>query len=382
LKLISDDQLRSVDRRVLDHAKRLLAGKGVDALSGPVLDYLLDGGKRIRPQLVLWTYGLASDATTGLDPRTPDRGSALSFVEADPCNPALDVAAAWELFHAFLLIHDDIIDASDRRRDRPALHVSLMPSDAVDASIARSTGLNLAIVAGDLLYGASHSILHDLEIDAERLRPILKLFSRVSMMTGLGQATDILLGQADFDAIDEQTLLREYVWKTAAYTFEGPMLSGAILARLDDRACDAVSRFALAIGQAYQLQNDLLDLAAECHEGSDLVQGKRTVTLVRHRLRLDAIERSEFDRRLAEIATANGHAVQLAEMMRAELLQQGAMDPTRRLIDDLLESASRAASDEVLPARLRAGLSGLLSTLRGTYFAAVDSVLASNAHSA
>lgn len=382
MKLISDDQLRSVESRVLCHAKRLLAGKGVDALSGHVLDYLLDGGKRIRPQLVLWTHGLASDATHATCLNTPDRGTLLSSADADRSDPALDVAAAWELFHAFLLIHDDIIDASDRRRDRPALHVSLMPSDAADANSARSTGLNLAIVAGDLLYGASHSILHDLEIDAERLRPLLKLFSRVSMMTGLGQATDILLGQADFDAIDEQTLLREYVWKTAAYTFEGPMLSGAILARLDDRACDAVSRFALAIGQAYQLQNDLLDLAAECHEGSDLVQGKRTVTLVRHRLGLDAIERSEFDRRLAEIATANGHAVQLAEMMRAELLQRGAMDPTRRLIDDLLESASRAASDDALPGRLRGGLSGLLSTLRGTYFAPVDSVLASNAHSA
>ncbi len=382
MKLISDNQLRSVESRVLHHAKRLLADKGVDTLSGHILDYLLDGGKRIRPQLVLWTYGLASDSLTDHNLLSTERRIESSDAEPNLTNPALDVAAAWELFHAFLLIHDDIIDASDRRRDRPALHVSLKPEESADENHARLTGLNLAIVAGDLLYGASHAILHDLDVDAERLRPLLKLFSRVSMMTGLGQATDILLGQADFDAIDEQTLLREYVWKTAAYTFEGPMLSGAILARLDERACDAVSRFALAIGQAYQLQNDLLDLAAECHEGSDLVQGKRTVTLVRHRLGLDDIERSEFDRRLAEIVNGNGHAVQLAELMRAELLHRGAMNPTHKLIGELLESASKAASDDALPDRLRGGLSGLLSTLRVTYFAPVDPVLASNAHSA
>jgi geranylgeranyl diphosphate synthase type I len=327
----------------------LLGGRELPALGQAMRDYVLAGGKRIRPQLVAWTWRHARGDAGGPLPVT-----------------LLDLAVAWEIFHAFLLVHDDIIDGADARRDQPALHRRLA---LLDSNCPRF-GTNLGIVAGDLLFTASMKLWHSLDLPIELFRAELKLFSRIAELTGYGQAIDIVQGHVPLDHVDEATLLLEYHWKTAAYTFEGPMLSAAIAAGLDDRQQATLSRFALGIGQAYQLQNDLLDLAVPCHEGSDLVQGKRTVTIVRHRASLDPRERRAMDERISAIATGNGHALDLAEQFRRDLLETPALARTRELVDELLAQADEAASDASLEEPLRAGLHDLLERLRASYFAA------------
>ena len=87
---------------------------------------------------------------------------------------------------------------------------------------------------------------------------------------------------------------RQYHWKTAAYTFEGPMLSGALLAGLGEPAGGPCPPSPCALGQAYQLQNDLVDLGGAAHEGCDLVQGKRTVTLLRARSAMPDGQRAQL----------------------------------------------------------------------------------------
>ncbi len=358
---------------------------GVSPLRDAIAAYVLHGGKRLRPQLCLWTYRCAVGSRQSAVGSEEGEGAATSasLPTADCRLPTslLDLACGWELFHAFLLVHDDIIDGADRRRDRPSLHRHLQSLDSDSARF----GMNLGIVAGDLLFSAAMRLWHEVDLPDAQYRPALRLFSRIASTTGFGQAIDIVQGHVPIGEVREATLLREYHWKTAAYTFEGPMLTAAVLAGLGEGACAAIGRYALALGQAYQLQNDLADLLAPSHEGSDLVQGKRTVTLVRARAAMTAADRRTLDGRLKSLDALTGggrevgqhgardaarEGVRLAESLRRDLLTAGAAGRTQALVDDFLRTAETAAADRELPPGLASGLGGLLGALRKGYFAA------------
>jgi geranylgeranyl diphosphate synthase type I len=281
--------------------------------------------------------------------------------------PLLDLACAWELFHAFLLCHDDIIDGADRRREKPSLHRQLQ---SLDHNCPRF-GMNLGIVAGDLLFSSAMRLWHELDLPARIYREELKLFSRVACTTGFGQAIDICQSHVPLDDVREETLLREYHWKTAAYTFEGPMLSGAIAAGAGAKTREAISTFALALGQAYQLQNDLLDLSQPPHEGCDLMQGKRTMTLILARRSMTENARQNFDRELHGLATANGRAMAMCESLRRQVHQSAGRVRTEALIQEFLNTAARAAQDRAVGAMLRGKMVGLLGSLQNSYFAPV-----------
>lgn len=347
MNLLEPGQLAQIESRLTLVLGRIAEDASVPALAETLIRFVQSGGKRVRPQLCYWTYlqGL-SRSPDGLD------------------NAVMDLACGWELFHAFLLVHDDIIDAADMRRDQISLHRQLAALD----SNCPVFGQNLGIVAGDLLFCAAMRVFHEADLPDTLYRRQLKLFSRVACMTGFGQAVDICQSHVPLDEVCEKTLLRGYHWKTAAYTFEGPMVSGGICADLDEGALAALSRFGMAIGQAYQLQNDLVDLSQPAHEGSDVLQGKRTITLVRARASMPDRQRAEFDRQLADIPSANGEAVAIAESLRRELLKTDAPAQTRGLIERLLEEARSASRDVALPQRLAGGLEALLARLGQQYF--------------
>ncbi len=347
MNLISTTDASRVEQRLND----ILAGRW-DApdlvhVGHSIRNFVMLGGKRLRPQLCIWAYNATAS----------DKNAASDTV--------IDIACAWELFHAFLLVHDDLIDNAASRRGGATLHGEL---DAQFAAIGRPIGRNLAIVAGDLLFGRAVQIFHDLEVSPSLYRRLLRLFSRITCTTGMGQAMDIHQSNIPLDEVCQETLLREYHWKTAAYTFEGPILSGALMAGLDDNAAAALSRFAQAIGQAYQIQNDILDLHAPASEGCDLVQQKRTLTLIRARRGMSPRQRNRFDRDFTAIASANGHAVALAEGVRCQLLAAGAIDQSRRLVDEFLGAARAATRDDDLPPVARAALAELLDLLQLRYF--------------
>jgi geranylgeranyl diphosphate synthase type I len=328
----------------------MMSAEGLSSLSRLLRLYVQRGGKRVRPQLAVWVHDHAGGARIGEMPQA-----------------VLDVATAWELFHAFLLIHDDIIDGSDQRREHASLHRELQSLD----SNSPRFGVNLGIVAGDLMYAATQQVLADLDVSDKAYRELHRLFAYVATLTGFGQAVDVMQSHTPLSACDESTLLREYHWKTAAYTFEGPMLSGAILAGMDAAGRAALSRFALSLGQAYQLQNDLIDLSRPAADGCDLCEGKRTVTLLHARAALDAPAQGEFDREMALIQDGGPGALGRAEGFRQDLLASGATDRTRETIEDLLAASEVACGDAALPPSLKTALGGLLQTLRSQYFAGV-----------
>ncbi len=353
MKLVSPRDLQRIDRHLATCLARVLGDAapvaGLDGFVDRLNRFVHRGGKRVRPQLCLWAFDHAGGA----------RDEA-----GDPPAAVLDVACAWEVFHAFLLVHDDLIDAADTRHAAPSLHRQLQSLDHDGEQFGR----NLAIVAGDLLFGAALRLVAESDAPPMVRVELMQLFARVACTTGFGQAIDVLQAEAPLSAVSEATLLREYHWKTAAYTFEGPLVSGAMLAGVAAPARDVLARFARAIGQAYQMQNDLSDLSAPAHDGCDLIQGKRTPTLLRARSTLPADRREDFDRRVESLRTANGQAVTQAEQLRRELFDTGAIDQTGRWVADLLADARAAAADPAVAPSLSAGLAGLVDGLEAAYF--------------
>ena len=355
LTLVSPLDLHRLDRhldgcltRVLDDAA---AAEGLSRMNDRLRRYVQRGGKRVRPQLCLWAFDHAGGARSA---------------DGEPPPAVLDVACAWEVFHAFLLVHDDLIDAADTRRATPSLHRQLQALDHDGEQFGR----NLAIVAGDLLFGAALRLVAESDAPPAVRCELMQLFARIACTTGFGQAIDVLQAERPLSAVSEATLLREYHWKTAAYTFEGPLLSGAMLAGAGAEARARLACFARAVGQAYQMQNDLVDLSTPAHEGCDLIQGKRTPTLLRARATLPAERRAAFDGRVEGLRSANGHGVELAEQLRREVFDSGAVEQTGRLVRDLLADAHAAAAGA--GPGLSEGLVELVAGMEATYFRPVS----------
>lgn len=208
----------------------------------------LDGGKRLRPFLVL-----ESAALLGAD-------------EA----PALRAAAAVECVHCYSLIHDDLpaMDDDDLRRGRPTVHV------AFDEATA--------ILAGDALLTLAFDIIAapETELKDHRKSELVLALARASGIGGMagGQAFDLA---AEIRSPSEAGIITLQAMKTGAL-IRFSCEAGAILAGASAQDRETMKRFGEAIGLAFQLADDLLDATADSAKmgkatGKDSVNNKATL---------------------------------------------------------------------------------------------------------
>jgi geranylgeranyl diphosphate synthase type II len=216
-------------------------------LYAPVRYVLAGGGKRVRPTLVL----LAAEAVGGAAAR----------------ERALPAALAVETFHNFTLVHDDIMDRAAVRRGRPTVHVRWDEPTA--------------ILAGDLLMGLSYRLLAQTEgADAAALA---EAFYRMTARLCEGQSLDLAFEtRADVTVGDYLDMIDR---KTGALLECALDLGGAV-GGADDATRGALRRAGRALGRAFQIQDDLLDLTAEAEGwgkaiGGDLVEGKKAYLALR-----------------------------------------------------------------------------------------------------
>jgi geranylgeranyl diphosphate synthase type II len=215
-----------------------------------VLDYPLREAKGLRPALVI----AACRALGG--------GLAES----------LPTAAAFELLHNAFLVHDDIEDGSELRRHAPTLAVQL--------------GVPRAVHAGDTMLSlALEPLLDNMRLlDLGRALRVLELVARVLRRTAEGQALELgWIADQRWD-ITPDGYAAMVTDKTAWYTFAGPLAAGAIVAEAAPAQIDELIRFALDLGVAFQIRDDILNLrAAPATTGKerwgDLWEGKRTLIL-------------------------------------------------------------------------------------------------------
>uniref|UniRef100_UPI003218E4B7 polyprenyl synthetase family protein n=1 Tax=Dietzia sp. SLG310A2-38A2 TaxID=1630643 RepID=UPI003218E4B7 len=257
-------------RHHLEGRRRVVSGvdERVDALAGLLADFVLSGGKRLRPRFGLAGWSAANPA----DASVPDE--------------IVTACAALELIQACALIHDDIVDASDTRRGRPTVHRSI---EAAHRELAWSGdparyGVSQAILVGDLALTWADEMFVTSGADPAALGRALAPWYAMKTEVLSGQMLDILAESSG--ATDELTPARVNRFKTAAYTVERPLHIGAELAGAGTDTVTALREFGVAVGQAFQLRDDMLGVFGDPEvtgkpSGDDLREGKRTLLLAR-----------------------------------------------------------------------------------------------------
>ncbi len=207
----------------------------------------LDGGKRIRPLLVY-----ATGDAFGIEPSKLDTP-----------------AAAVELIHAYSLVHDDLpaMDDDALRRGKPTVHVAY--DDAT------------AILAGDALQSLAFSTLAATDFDDGIRIAMLQELAVASGSRGMcgGQALD-LDATGDAASMSALQLERLHAMKTGAL-LRACVRLGALAARVDPATAERLDRFADALGLAFQIRDDLLDIEGDSATlgktaGKDVAQAKAT----------------------------------------------------------------------------------------------------------
>ena len=263
--------------------------------------YVLDGGgKRVRPALVL----LAAQAFGGEAARARAMSAALGV----------------EVFHNFTLVHDDIMDRSATRRGRKTVHLRWDEPTA--------------ILTGDLMMGLACDLIA--RTDGAELRPLLRSHHQMVARLCEGQTLDMAFETRDDVTVDEYLGMID--GKTGAL-LEHALDLGARIGGADPATVDALRQSGRALGRAFQIQDDLLDLTADAAGwgkpiGGDLVEGKRTYLV------LSALERASTDAEpwLAEVL-GGGVEADRVDGIRAHMDRLGVLMDTADVVTSYTESA-------------------------------------------
>jgi geranylgeranyl diphosphate synthase, type I len=208
-----------------------------------------DGGKRLRPILLLLT----------------------TEAQGKDWHDALPAAASIELLHNFTLIHDDIEDQDKRRRGRPTLW-----------SI---WGIPQAINAGDALFTLAYQAMIDLQtrsLPAACVLQALERYTSATLKITEGQCMDIAFETQQ--EVSESDYLSMIEGKTAALVGLASELGG-IIAGASEARCEHLHAFGVALGKAFQMQDDLLGLWGDPEKtgkpvGSDIRKHKKTLPMI------------------------------------------------------------------------------------------------------
>ncbi len=193
-------------------------------------------------------------------------------------HPELEkIALAMELFHAGLLIHDDIIDNASERRGMPSIHTSYTElMNKRQSRYPKNTGRSMAICTGNVAFFLGMQLLSEIEN-----KEMVTFCAKELQIVNYAQMQDIALGAATkpMDKIEE--ILALYQGKTGRYSVLLPLTMGAMLGSANPSTLKHIQKFSDNIGIAYQLVDDMLDLFGDPKMtgkavGTDIKEGKQT----------------------------------------------------------------------------------------------------------
>jgi geranylgeranyl diphosphate synthase type I len=227
-------------------------------------------GKLLRGSLICYSYAICDNSPIGRDSGTP------------PPAAVLNTAVAIELIQAGLLIHDDIIDQDDLRRDQPAMHqqyrnlVTVQPLPG-----ANRLGESLALCAGDMTLFLAFELLAEAQAEIANTPALTRLFVDELATVCAGQMEDIYLGALSAPPAkrDVYAVMRA---KTAAYSVALPLAAGAVLANRPASLRQQLYAIGLAAGTIFQIKDDELGALGKSDDigkpvGSDIREGKKTL---------------------------------------------------------------------------------------------------------
>lgn len=308
---------------------------------------LLRGGKRLRAAFCFWGY---------LGAGGPDG------------EPVVRAASAMEVFQAAALLHDDVMDASDIRRGQPTAHVALAAAHREAGWYGDSGrfGEAGAILAGDLCLNWTDQLFATCGMGAQEIaRGRVYLDQMRTQLMG-GQFLDIVESARSWQDLSTQervesarTVIR---FKSAGYTIAQPLMIGAASAGADEATIRALSDYGYALGEAFQLRDDLLGVFGDPATtgkpaGDDIREGKRTVLVA---YLLDTASPSELERFDACLGSPD-----LTEddvhWVRKLAISTGAVDRVEGLIEQQAGVAALALERATLTDEARARLTELIS---------------------
>ena len=231
------------------------AAQGGGALVDEIQRLLRAGGKRVRPAFCYWGFRAAGGGDAGGDDE-----------------PIVRAAAAIELLHTMALVHDDVLDGATERRGAPTTAPWMaLRAPALAPGGHAEFGLAAAILAGDLAAVLADRLLLESGFDPPALTRALAVYHHMRIETATGQFLDVA------DRGDDPARARVIArLKGGAYTVEGPLLVGAAFADGETGVRQALQGYGRALGEAFQLADDLRD-----HEAAPGVDGDAVHDLVR-----------------------------------------------------------------------------------------------------
>ena len=234
--------LVAADMQRVDATIRARLGSDV-ALVRQVAEYIVAGkGKRLRPALVLLAAGAAGYRGAG----------------------HLELAAVVEFIHTATLLHDDVVDGSDRRRGRSTANVEF--------------GNAAAVLVGDFLYSRAFQMM----VGVGSMR-VMQVLADATNMIAEGEVLQLM--NCHDPEVDELRYL-EVIRRKTAKLFEAAARLGAVLADASPALENGLAEYGMRLGTAFQLIDDVLDYSGDAAAigkslGDDLAEGKPTLPLIR-----------------------------------------------------------------------------------------------------
>ncbi len=309
--------------------------------------YIMDaGGKRLRATILLLVAESLTEDEIDDYRRVSPIGQSSSAPQARANESILDAATgsatgrggpvdimaaalSLEVIQSFTLIHDDIMDDDDLRRGVPAVH--------------REYDVETAILAGDTLYSKAFEYLLETGASPDRTVRSLEVLARSCTEICEGQALDVEFeSRADVTLDEYQQMIR----RKTAVLYGASAAIPAILLGASDQTIEALYQYGIEIGQAFQIQDDLLDLTMSSEQlgkqrGSDLIEHKQTVVT------LHAREQGVDIESLIEADNAAAVSEADVEAAVATLREAGSIAYARNLAEEFVASGQDHLS--VLP---------------------------------
>ena len=232
------------DGKYSPHTKELISN---------IREYTMRSAKRIRPLVAIFAYKCFKDDEKIVFP-----------------------SISLELIQSYLLIHDDIMDRSDLRRGKPTMHKIYSYPD-------EHFGISTAILAGNVCASYMYETILESEFSNKEKNAAIAALCWINDRENYGQALDIIPG---FTNLTEEGILKLQELKTATYTVQGPIMFGCALAGAPKKVSKKLQEYALNIGLAFQLQDDLNGIFGPVEEigkpnDSDIKEGKKTLIILK-----------------------------------------------------------------------------------------------------
>lgn len=294
------DKQKTLVKKMLRHAK----------------EHNLRSAKRLRASLVIFAYKLGNK----MDERI------------------WKAAMAVELVHTALLIHDDVMDEDELRRGKPTSHKYFENGEADNAHYGESMAYDL----GDAVLSMGYELLARSSFEADLVNKAMEQLLRGVTNTAFGQAYDVSLEKlGDWTEEDVVALHKS---KTAIYTYENPLMIGAILGGLKDKVKNILCEYAMDGGVAFQLQDDILGVFGDTDktgksDDSDLLQGKRTLLVLKA---LEMGDKEEI-RRIREVWGSRVKNKVKIEKAKKAIVSSGSLEYNRNLAKKYAEKAVETA---------------------------------------